>query len=167
MRGIHRWPVNSPHKGPVTRKMFPFDYVIMSHPLDHSRSLERKIEFIHLGQWSSRFCAMFYSPEWTIFFLWWVTLYSLLFFDCQNLKHFSCLCDCHSRNCLVTIKRFFIINNHWVFAKSPLRITTQQWSWFFLNLRGHLFPIVENEWYTITVMPHEDHGFSNHLLLER
>ena len=22
MRGIHRWPVNSPHKGPVTRKCF-------------------------------------------------------------------------------------------------------------------------------------------------
>ena len=29
MRGIHRWPVNYPHKGPVTRKMFPFDDVIM------------------------------------------------------------------------------------------------------------------------------------------
>ena len=28
--GIHRWPVNSPHKWPVTRKMFPFDDVIMS-----------------------------------------------------------------------------------------------------------------------------------------
>ena len=27
--GIHRWPVNSPHKGPVARKMFPFDDVIM------------------------------------------------------------------------------------------------------------------------------------------
>ena len=27
--GIHRWPVNSPHKGPVTGKMFPFDDVIM------------------------------------------------------------------------------------------------------------------------------------------
>ena len=27
--GIHRWPVNSPHKGPVTRNMFPFDDVIM------------------------------------------------------------------------------------------------------------------------------------------
>ena len=26
---IHWWPVNSPHKGPVTRKMFPFDDVIM------------------------------------------------------------------------------------------------------------------------------------------
>ena len=29
VRGIHRSPVNSPHKGPVTRKMFPFDDVIM------------------------------------------------------------------------------------------------------------------------------------------
>ena len=28
--GIHRWPVNSPHKWPVTRKMFPFDDVTMS-----------------------------------------------------------------------------------------------------------------------------------------
>ena len=27
--GIHRWPVNSPHKWPVTRKMFPLDDVIM------------------------------------------------------------------------------------------------------------------------------------------
>ena len=28
--GIHRWPVNSPHKGTATRKMFPFDNVIMA-----------------------------------------------------------------------------------------------------------------------------------------
>ena len=27
--GIHQEPVNSPHKWPVTRKMFPFDDVIM------------------------------------------------------------------------------------------------------------------------------------------
>ena len=33
--GIHRWPVNSPHKRSVTPKMFPFDDVIM----------------ISLGQW--------------------------------------------------------------------------------------------------------------------
>ena len=31
VRGIHRGPVNSPHKWPVTRKMFPFDDVIMSY----------------------------------------------------------------------------------------------------------------------------------------
>ena len=29
VRRIHRWTVNSPHKGPVTRKIFPFDDVIM------------------------------------------------------------------------------------------------------------------------------------------
>ena len=28
VRVIHRWPVNYPHKWPVTRKMFPFDDVI-------------------------------------------------------------------------------------------------------------------------------------------
>ena len=31
VRGIHRGPVNSPHKWPVTRKMFPFDDVIMQY----------------------------------------------------------------------------------------------------------------------------------------
>ena len=28
-RGIHRWPVNSPHKWPVMRKMFPLDDLII------------------------------------------------------------------------------------------------------------------------------------------
>ena len=30
VQGIHRRPMNSPHKWPVTRKMFPFDGVIMN-----------------------------------------------------------------------------------------------------------------------------------------
>ena len=46
MKGIHWWSVISPHKGPVTRKLFPFDDVIMNvttfyftgDPL-HSRAL--------------------------------------------------------------------------------------------------------------------------------
>ena len=29
VRGNHQWPVNCPHKGPVTQKMFPFDGVFM------------------------------------------------------------------------------------------------------------------------------------------
>ena len=29
VRGIHRWPVNSPHKWPAKRKIFAFDDVIM------------------------------------------------------------------------------------------------------------------------------------------
>ena len=32
VRGINRWPVNSPHKMPVTRKIFPFDDIIMHMP---------------------------------------------------------------------------------------------------------------------------------------
>ena len=32
VRRIHRWPVNSPPKWPVTRKMLPFDDVIMKYP---------------------------------------------------------------------------------------------------------------------------------------
>ena len=35
VRGIHRLPVNSPHKGPVTRQMFPFDDVIMQFHIMH------------------------------------------------------------------------------------------------------------------------------------
>ena len=31
VRGIHRWPVDSPHKRPETRKMSPFDDVILTH----------------------------------------------------------------------------------------------------------------------------------------
>ena len=30
VRRIHRWPVNSPHKWPVTRKIYPFNDVIMA-----------------------------------------------------------------------------------------------------------------------------------------
>ena len=36
VRGIHRSPVNSPHKWPVTRKMFPFDDVIIVNEWHHT-----------------------------------------------------------------------------------------------------------------------------------
>ena len=32
VRGIHLWLVHSPHKWPVTQKMFPFDYITMYSP---------------------------------------------------------------------------------------------------------------------------------------
>ena len=38
VRWIHRGPVNSPHKWPVTRKMFPFDDVIMGFKHSYVRS---------------------------------------------------------------------------------------------------------------------------------
>ena len=39
VQGIHRWPVNFPHKGPVPWKMFPFDDVIIWR----LRSFQKKI----------------------------------------------------------------------------------------------------------------------------
>ena len=54
LRGIHRWPVNSPHKRPVTRIMFPFDDVIMNS------SREREIKFI--GLFGDRWHRGPYSP---------------------------------------------------------------------------------------------------------
>ena len=52
VRGIHRWPVNSPHKGPVTRKMFPFEDVIMASLTKLSNKLSgcRWFEWCHKGQ---------------------------------------------------------------------------------------------------------------------
>ena len=37
VRGIHRWPVNSPHKWPVTREMFSFDDVILHQSFSPGR----------------------------------------------------------------------------------------------------------------------------------
>ena len=42
VRGIHRWPVNSPHKGPVTQKMFPFDDIII---VDELVSLQNDVVY--------------------------------------------------------------------------------------------------------------------------
>ena len=52
VQGIHRWPVNSLHKWPVTRKMFPFDDVIMCACICHMVPLKR-------GQFSPQ------SPQYT------------------------------------------------------------------------------------------------------
>ena len=55
LEGIHRWPVNSLHKGPVTRKMFSFDdvkswyrenvFAIVIQKPDHSR-INRGIQWL-------------------------------------------------------------------------------------------------------------------------
>ena len=44
--GIHRGPVNSPHKWPVTRKMFPFDDVFMAFTGQQYSPCRRPLEQI-------------------------------------------------------------------------------------------------------------------------
>ena len=56
VRGIHRGPGNSPHKWPVTRKMFPFNDVIMvvimlpRRPRNVVRSEKRALGIVPLSQ---------------------------------------------------------------------------------------------------------------------
>ena len=42
LRGIHRSPLNSPHKEPVTQKMFPLDDIIILCEIDRLFSFFRK-----------------------------------------------------------------------------------------------------------------------------
>ena len=55
VRGIHRRPVNSPHKWPVTRKMFPFDDVIMLTVVDMKPSSNAsRMRFLAKSQTAGR-----------------------------------------------------------------------------------------------------------------
>ena len=45
--GIHRGPVNSPHKWPVTQKMFSFDDVIMHDTNRKVKNIKRQAFLIH------------------------------------------------------------------------------------------------------------------------
>ena len=52
VRGINRWPVNTPHKWPITRKVFPFGDVIMLYEVQgwkesYSRQLVVKFKIIY------------------------------------------------------------------------------------------------------------------------
>ena len=53
VRGIHRWPVNSPHKWPVTRKMFPIDDVIMAREHFYIEPEPRSLTKTSMSGWLS------------------------------------------------------------------------------------------------------------------
>ena len=50
VRGIHRWLVNSLHKKTVTRKMFPFDDVIMFSRNWYAKQLNNVIMYVSLSR---------------------------------------------------------------------------------------------------------------------
>ena len=63
VRGIHRWPVNSPHKWPVTRKMFPFDDVIMDRDKNGHHSADIAVKFM----FSYENCHIWSKFHWNVF----------------------------------------------------------------------------------------------------
>ena len=50
VRVIHRWPVNSPHNRPVTRKMFPFDDVMNVRIFEEENFKEHTYTIIGSGE---------------------------------------------------------------------------------------------------------------------
>ena len=59
VRGIHQWPVNSLHKWPVTRKLFPFDDIIIVCPVCLGLKLYSfpSSHFSCGSQWLDRWCS--------------------------------------------------------------------------------------------------------------
>ena len=72
---IHRWPINSPYKCPVTRKMLPFDDVIMAQN-----------QSFFYTKCVVMFCSRIISPR-RINGLWWcvISLVMLFFFLFHNI----------------------------------------------------------------------------------
>ena len=66
VRRIHRWPVNSPHEEPVTRKMFPFNDVIMDLYLTQcNRKLTPQYLNVAMqsmwSRWFTKYYEIFYN----------------------------------------------------------------------------------------------------------
>ena len=108
VRGIHRWPVNSPRKGPVTRKIFPFDDVIMMHDnIRGKRLLRSRYGNLQCLQWIQNWfslyeCNVSYTVQCIFEFSvsrpltdWWYVFYFntfwkyLTYLDSHNTKHQS------------------------------------------------------------------------------
>ena len=106
--GIHRWPVNSPHKGPVARKMFPFHDVI------------NNIRNLGVIAWTRNVCCLFLSVGiW--FYLRWKMYHHMT--NSYHWKHrtviFISLATCRGIECCVT-QRFTLVQRHaiWLFDLS-------------------------------------------------
>ena len=81
VRGIHRGPVNSPHKWPVTRKMFPFDDVIMFPSLC-------SCDCISISNYNSHYIDVIMSAM-TCQITTLTVVYSTVYSDTDQRKHHS------------------------------------------------------------------------------
>ena len=67
MQGIHRSPVNSPHKWPVTWKMFPFDDIIMILQLvcisSNNQSVRNRQQAITWNNFMAQFTDTYYIKQ--------------------------------------------------------------------------------------------------------
>ena len=64
VRGIHRGPVNSPHKWPVTRKMFPFHDIIMDFPGIFSVTKKKRESLMITFIWCNKLSGIRVDSNW-------------------------------------------------------------------------------------------------------
>ena len=115
VRGIHRGPVNSPHKWPVTRKMFPFDDVIM-----FARRCIRKERY----QPNSR-RNIDYKID---------PLYSMFLWQLMGLNYFS-LTDGNRSVCLMGSREYW-----WHFLSISTKTVKAKWRrTILISMRANIF----------------------------
>ena len=59
---IHRWPLDSPHKGPITRKMFPFDDVVMEATREEKGWPQQSPKSVHISINTEAVHSLIYHP---------------------------------------------------------------------------------------------------------
>ena len=79
MGGIHWWQVDSPHKGPVTRKLFPFNDVIMRRP---NGSYSTWVSKCTIWLWSSNASQVRFIVKWLPFL---IHLFIYCLWECPSL----------------------------------------------------------------------------------
>ena len=102
--GMHQWPLDSPQKGPVTRKMFPFNDVIMKQEWQHQHSPLRALwisltinqrcrKYFHVMTLSHGNCAYLKGQSKTLHVSWQYYLsrsWWCIHISCIQLWHILC-----------------------------------------------------------------------------
>ena len=87
--GFHPWPVKSPHKGPVTRKVFPFDDVIMSQRQAKTHRSICRCWFSVYSNTTKTFSTFILQCTTSDYFIFFITLCCCIT-SCNILFHLVC-----------------------------------------------------------------------------
>ena len=161
--GIHWWPVNFPHKGPVTRKMFPFGDVIMSNHFTSNDSLKR-------SQYNKSACRYRCIHYWAIVYVYVATfntnlkcclirfqLYCFMFVAIKRFMHqlvrsrfrlslavsdiFSSCVSCMQS--ITVISKLILFSYQRVFRDYSVFQTKPVWSALLRNIVGHYLALTQ------------------------
>ena len=124
VRGIHRWSGNSPHKGSVTRKVFPFNAVIMS-------SISAFHLYILQGTWWVVFHQYYHNLSFFIFT--WI-IHDAIYANATMWNHERIISRILDTFRSVSISQY-ICDKGWVYNKMSVRVF-----WVFLFRRLQYIP---------------------------